>query len=124
MRIYVSGPMTGIPQSNYPAFNDMASKLRTEGHEVINPAENEDTGNMTWADFMRIDISQILTVDAMFLLPGWENSKGARLEVLVAAALKHQFFQEWPHHILETPKVVFKALIYSLYHNEVQVGQV
>ena len=39
MRIYISGPMTGKHDFNYPAFNAAAKRLRSEGHFVINPAE-------------------------------------------------------------------------------------
>ena len=39
-RVYIAGPMTGLPDFNYPAFNAAAAKLRALGLEVLNPAEN------------------------------------------------------------------------------------
>lgn len=39
MRIYLSGPMRGIPDLNYPAFDAAAERISSLGHEVINPAQ-------------------------------------------------------------------------------------
>lgn len=38
--VYLSGPMTGLPDFNYPAFHDAAQRLRSIGHRVESPAEN------------------------------------------------------------------------------------
>lgn len=84
-RIYLSGPMTGLPDFNYPAFNAEAARLRALGYEVVNPAENPPQAS--WADYMRQDIPQLLTCDTLALLPAWHNSKGARLEHYVAASM-------------------------------------
>lgn len=37
--IYLSGPMKGYPESNYPLFRQVAADLRADGHRVYNPAE-------------------------------------------------------------------------------------
>lgn len=123
MRIYVCGPMSNLPELNYPAFNQAATQLRAEGHEVINPAENEDGSGRTWIDFMRISIRQILGVECLYLLPNWETSKGARIEVLIAGFLGHDFLGQWsPYNPprLDRNAVIRTALIHSLYHHEVR----
>ena len=85
-RIYLSGPMTGLPGLNFAAFHAMSTNLRAGGHTVTNPAEiNADGG--TWNDCMRRDIAALMDCDTVATLPGWENSKGARLEVLIAERL-------------------------------------
>ncbi len=85
-RIYLSGPMTGLPGLNFPAFAAMTNNLRTGGHTVTNPAEiNPDGG--TWTDCMRRDIAALMECDTVARLPGWHTSKGARLEVLIAERL-------------------------------------
>lgn len=84
-RIFLSGPMTGIENFNYPAFNDAAAKLRARGLSVENPAENPEQA--TWADYMRLALVQLLTCDMVAQLPGWENSRGARMEHCVADEL-------------------------------------
>lgn len=89
MKIYISGPMSGLPELNFPAFNEAAAKLRKLGYEVINPAEKPEENNpdMAWADYMRLDIKLLMDCDAVALLPGWINSKGARIEITLAEEL-------------------------------------
>lgn len=41
-KIYIAGPMTGIPDYNRPAFNEYAAKLVEQGHTVLNPATLPD----------------------------------------------------------------------------------
>lgn len=86
--VYIAGPMTGLPELNYPAFNAAAEVLRGEGHRVENPAENErPNNNPTWADWMRLGLAQMLLCDAVLLLPGWQQSPGARIEARTAIDL-------------------------------------
>jgi hypothetical protein len=78
--------MTGHPDLNFPAFNNMATRLRAAGHRVINPVElNPDGGS--WNDCMRRDIAALMECDTVARLPGWHTSNGARLEVLIAERL-------------------------------------
>jgi hypothetical protein len=92
-RIYIAGPMTGVPEFNHPAFRAAAKLLRGRGYVVENPAENfgGETGH-PYADYMRAAVLQVLSVDAMALLPGWKNSNGARMEVAIGRALGLGFF--------------------------------
>ena len=105
MKIYLSGPMTGLPENNYPAFHEAARTLRAKGHKVVNPAEIHPHGWLrrllhrvlrvlrlvrgkqlapTWADYMRADLRALLDCEAIALLPGWDRSRGARCEVSIA----------------------------------------
>jgi hypothetical protein len=78
--------MTGYPELNYPAFHEAEEQLQELGHETFNPAPNKPE-NPTWVNFMRMSLVQISQVDAIALLPGWEESKGACLEVNIAREL-------------------------------------
>ena len=78
--LYVSGPMTGLPELNFPAFHAAAASLRAAGYAVINPAEFGEGDGMTWADYLRKDIRALMDCDGIALLDGWERSRGARLE--------------------------------------------
>lgn len=84
-RVYLSGPMSGIPESNFPAFHEWAARLRAEGFEVVSPAEIEEAGS--WEMCLRKDMRELPTCDAIALMPGWERSKGAHLELHVAHRL-------------------------------------
>lgn len=87
MKIYVAGPITGLPQLNYPAFNKAAALLRSQGHEVENPAENPAPQCGTWLGWMRLSVAQIARCEAIYLLPGWEWSRGALVEYNLAVGL-------------------------------------
>lgn len=86
-RIYIAGPMTGLPLFNYPAFNTAAQRLRAMGFEVENPAENPEPKCGTWLGYMRMAIRQLVTCDGVALLPGWRGSRGARIERWLAGML-------------------------------------
>lgn len=93
-RIYVAGPMTGLKDFNFPAFNAKADELRAEGWHVENPAEHGHIDGAVWADYMRWDLTRLSTCGAIYLLPGWQQSRGARIEVNVAQELGLQFLGE------------------------------
>lgn len=82
-RIYISGPMTGLPGFNYPAFNAEAARLRALGYHVENPAENPP--QESWVAYIAVCIPQLLTCDTIALLPGWSESRGALWERYVAS---------------------------------------
>lgn len=131
MRIYCSGPMTGIPDHNIPAFNAAAERLRKEGHFVINPAELsaifgtpveiaesfgdyyaqrdymvdgsgikvEGIGVYTKSSIlaravMSADLAAVRSCDAIYLLRGWETSRGAKKELAEAIANGLKVMQE------------------------------
>ena len=89
MIAYLSGPMTGLPGQNYAAFQAAAERLRAQDVQVISPHEiiPPGAGPWSWAQHMRVDLAALLTADVIVLLPGWESSRGARLEKAVAEAL-------------------------------------
>lgn len=88
MKVYISGPMTGIAKHNFPAFNDAAVKLIARGYEVCNPADKGEIDGWEWEDYLRHDIALLVECDAIYMLPGWESSKGAKLERFIADQLK------------------------------------
>ncbi len=86
-RIYLSGPMSGIAEHNFPLFNAETARLRALGYEVVNPVEvNPDPGS-TWEECLRRDLVAMLDCDTIALLPGSTKSRGALLELHVADAL-------------------------------------
>lgn len=116
--IYIAGPMTGIPQFNFPLFDRTAASLREQGYDVRSPAELDEeatreaalaspdgapgsgsTNGESWADFLARDVKLIADgVEAVAVLPGWETSKGARLEVFTARLTGKPVFRIQPAH--------------------------
>jgi hypothetical protein len=88
MLIYLAGPMSGLPDWNYPAFHKAAAELRAAGHTVINPAEVNPDTTQPWESCLRACLAEVVKCDTIALLPGWEHSRGAKLEAYVAEQLK------------------------------------
>lgn len=86
-RIYLAGPMTGIPDFNYPLFNLVAARLRDMGHFVLNPAELNPP-DVTYRAALSVDLAWIIAhAELLALLPGWESSRGVAVELPLAKAL-------------------------------------
>ena len=105
MILYIAGPMTGLPNFNYTAFNTAARDLRALGYDVLNPTLDrespaEDPDGLTWSDYMRDALEMVTRAEGIALLPDWGSSRGARLEVDVARALGMQVRRvaDWPAH--------------------------
>lgn len=79
--IYLSGPMTGIKDLNYPRFNHVAQMLREARNVVYNPAEFDHHGKFPLREAFA-EYSAFITnrADTLYMLDGWHSSKGARAE--------------------------------------------
>ena len=83
--VYLSGPMSGYPEYNFPAFKSARERLRSLGLTVVCPAEAGQVDGWGWEDYLRRDLALLLDgCEAVVVLRGWEKSRGARLEVSVA----------------------------------------
>lgn len=110
--IYIAGPMTGLPDFNYPAFNAKASLLRKLGYDVVNPAEFQiPDPAKTWKSYMREAIRQLSRADGIYLLRDWTESKGARLEARIAIDLGMGIFLQ---HMPATDPSMRAAVIRAL----------
>ncbi len=81
-KIYIAGPMTGLPEFNYPAFFAAEEYLREHGAKVMNPAILPV--GFEHHEYMKIAIPMLETCEAVAFLPGWQQSKGARVEFTTA----------------------------------------
>lgn len=86
MKVYVSGPMTGYPDFNRRAFEVATQDLTSLGHDPVDPGDAE-VPEQAWAEFLRADLRMLLDCQGVAVLPGWEASRGAALEVHVAHQL-------------------------------------
>ena len=113
MKIYLAGPMRGIKDFNFPAFHAWAADLRAKGDEVFNPAERDEkefgTEILKTATGSEAEVAErmglidslglarkcfladtqwiCIYADAIALMPGWENSRGAKAERALGEAL-------------------------------------
>lgn len=104
LKIYIAGPMRGKPEFNFPAFEDAFWNLRNKGHDPFSPAARDlgvgfNPAGMTGHEDLAshgFDLRKALAADTQYIaeeadavavLPGWENSSGARAEVALAHAL-------------------------------------
>ena len=87
MKVYLSGPMTGKPDLNFPAFHADAAWLRRKGFEVVSPAELNPDTSLSWEACMRADIKALCDCEAIALMDEWEGSRGAHLELHIAHRL-------------------------------------
>lgn len=97
IRVYLSGPMTGLPDYNYPEFHRVTAILRERGYYVFSPAEwwKGDIENFpvrrAFAAFCKFIC---LEADKLVMLPGWQQSKGACVEYRLAQAIGVKV-EEW-----------------------------
>src|ERR1035437_975975 len=101
MKLYLAGPMRGIPQFNFPAFHAAEAVLQAQGHEVFSPARADERrhgaefslqspdGDITKAAEAGFSLRAALGEDLDWIwehaegvafLPGWEKSTGAKAE--------------------------------------------
>lgn len=93
-RLYIAGPMTGYPDYNFPAFNEVSTFLTLfKGHEIYNPATSfGGRQDLPYDTYLRHAIQMVTMVEGIVLLPGWNRSKGALTESHVGLSIGLQFF--------------------------------
>lgn len=93
MILYISGPMTGIPEMNIPAFEEATKRLREWGYKVLSPHHAfGGQAKLRRVDYMREDLGMVMRAEGIVLLDGWADSVGARLEVAIGQELALPFY--------------------------------
>lgn len=91
-KIYIAGKVTGLdPESVNKKFFEQEILLAQQGYDVINPirlVESSGLQNDTWENIMRHCLAALVFCDAIYLLPDWHDSRGARVELSTALALQ------------------------------------
>lgn len=87
MKHYLCGPMSGYPDFNRTQFVACAQQLREIGYDIVNPIEFDEEPGMPWSDYLRKDIRALMDCGGVITLPGWQESRGASLEIHIAHAL-------------------------------------
>ena len=87
-KVYISGKITGLEEAVYmQRFKLAEQKLKKMCYIPINPAKKGKIPGYHWADYMRQDIQLLCDCDLIYLMPGWEESEGAKLEKELADRL-------------------------------------
>jgi hypothetical protein len=93
-KIYIAGGMRGYEDLNFPAFNEMAKALAELGWDPVNPVDINPDPETPYAECMRRDIAALVECEAIYMLNGWAESKGATLEHQIAEALELEIYYE------------------------------
>lgn len=96
--IYIAGPMTGLPDFNYPRFAEVAAHLRAQGCTVFSPHEVEPEGDISgtlpWEWYMKKSLALLTQCDTIYMLHGWHKSRGAGIEHALARILRMSIIYE------------------------------
>jgi len=100
---YISGPISGLQNGNFDKFDLAQKELEKQGYIVVNPHEinkelyqkwasklddiSQSTQDEIWRDFMKSDIRHLTLCSCVFVLDGWEDSRGSRIEIFLAQKL-------------------------------------
>ena len=106
LRIYIAGPMSGYPDLNWKSFDIKDKELTEAGWEVVNPAKMDrdmglnpkELGEYDYEDAARRDIEALQTCDAIYLMAGFQFSKGACWERALAKHWGLKRYYEIPRH--------------------------
>lgn len=98
MTTFISGPMSGYEDFNYPLFHEVGRYLTEKRELFFSPAHHPMSGHeleppepdeaMSWEYYMRRSLKMLLYSDRILMLPGWEDSRGASIEREIADVLK------------------------------------
>lgn len=121
MKIYIAGPMRGIPLGNFPAFDEASARWQEAGHTVASPASIDrafgcdgQSQLLTDPTFIRraitIDTVVILHSDAIALLPGWETSRGSAVELSLAQFLDLPIYDAITMQRIYPPKTPWRSI--------------
>ena len=109
MKFYLGGPMTGLPEFNFPYFERVAKQLRNiwdfdilSAHEV---EFDETNGKLPYMQYIKGDLKVLLDCDAVIFLPGWESSRGCNIEYKVARILDMPVFAFCPETLTHPPSI-------------------
>lgn len=117
-KVYISGAIAHYDlDERRAAFDHAARYLSIKGYEPINPFENGISQEAHWKEHMRVDIGLLLTCDYIYMLRGWELSKGAKLELDVASSCGIQVLFEGQENLIREYTCCLCGAVHEGYGN-------
>lgn len=106
MKIYIAGAITNNP--NYvQQFADAEKRLLALGHAVINPVKND---GFSYKEYIDMGLCELMRCDAIYFIPGWEESTGARLEHMYSIVTGRTILYTLPEPIANVSPGTFAAI--------------
>jgi len=104
-RVYIAGPISAPTHEemilNTKRFDETEAMLREQGYETLNPVRQvghdvraEGFKMKPWHTYLREDIRLLSSADAIYMMRGWQESKGATLEYHIAKELGFELIYE------------------------------
>lgn len=88
MKVYVSGQISGLPYKEVEEnFRKAEEVLRSKGYETVSPIDLSLDPSLPWEEHMKKNIAGMMQCDAIYMIDGWEKSRGANLEYYIARQL-------------------------------------
>ena len=117
-KVYISGAIAHYDlDERRAAFDHAARYLSIKGYEPINPFENGISQEAHWKEHMRVDIGLLLTCDYIYMLRGWELSKGAKLKLDVASSCGIQVLFEGQENLIREYTCCLCGVVHEGYGN-------
>ena len=92
-RCYIAGAVTGTTD-----FKDRFYLAQWEVARLhmipVNPLDLPHKHDKSWQSYMKECIAALMKCDCIFLLEGWEKSKGANIELEIAASLQYPVYHQ------------------------------
>ena len=83
-RVYISGPMSGYVDHNFPVFFRAEALAYGLGWSIENPARHGVQPGWQWCDYIQRDLEILRNCHAIAMLRNWEESPGAQIELLAS----------------------------------------
>lgn len=120
---YLAGPMTGYAENNVPAFIKAKDLLEKQGYNIELPYDLETVSGIEYARAMSEDIKIVLgdKIIGIFLLPGWQASRGAKIEAMAGLMMDKKFFEchYSPKGEFFIKKIPPNDIAYNIYRNSI-----
>ena len=99
-KIYISGPISGldlnVAMENFKNAKIKAIEVTGNDYEPVSTFDYTTDFQQEWKDYMKEDIKKLCDCDAIFMMKGWENSRGANMEYFIATQLELERFYQQP----------------------------